>query len=258
MTPTMRPWRRSALLVGWVVLLVAALGLFHALGRGAFTAPPLARPGALASWLDEQSTTTLAFGALRLAAMGLAWYLLAATIAGLLAHFLGSARWSATVDAISPAVVRRVVRGAAGVTMAASVTGAQAAAWAAPPGQPSTASPVPIMRRLPPDPPATTAPPPTTPPPTSPAPANPMPPTALPPSTPPPTWVIRPGDNLWSVAEATLAGAWGRRPSDAEIDGYWMTLIAANRPRLAHGDDPDLVFPGQVFVLPALPAPGHA
>jgi nucleoid-associated protein YgaU len=85
-----------------------------------------------------------------------------------------------------------------------------------------------------------------------------MPATAPPPTAPPPTWVIRPGDNLWSVAEATLAGAWGRPPSDTEIDGYWMTLIGANRARLAHGDDPDLVFPGQVFLLPVLPAPGQA
>jgi nucleoid-associated protein YgaU len=71
---------------------------------------------------------------------------------------------------------------------------------------------------------------------------------------PPGTWVIRAGDNLWSVAEATLVRAWGRVPSDAEVDDYWTRLIAANRDRLAHGDDPDLVFPGQVFDLPPPPA----
>jgi nucleoid-associated protein YgaU len=43
-------------------------------------------------------------------------------------------------------------------------------------------------------------------------------------------------------------------PSDAEVDDYWTRLIAANRDRLAHGDDPDLVFPGQVFDLPPPPA----
>jgi hypothetical protein len=59
------------------------------------------------------------------------------------------------------------------------------------------------------------------------------------------------------VAEATLSWAWGRPPSDAEIDGYWLEVIAANRGRLAHRDEPDLVFPGQVFLLPTAPAPGQ-
>jgi hypothetical protein len=251
MAATVRPGRRSARLLGWVVVLVAALGVLHALGRGSLTAPRLTRPDALASWLDQQSAGTLAFGVLRLAAMGLAWYLLAVTIAGLLARIVGSTRWSATVDALSPAVVRRVVDGVAGVTMAASVTGTQAAAWAAPPGQPTTSSSVPIMRRLPPDSPSTSRAVPTT------APVTAPPASAPPVSAPPSTWVIRTGDNLWSVAEATLTRAWGRAPSDAEVDGYWTTLIAANRARLAHDDDPDLVFPGQVILLPALPAPSQ-
>jgi nucleoid-associated protein YgaU len=43
-------------------------------------------------------------------------------------------------------------------------------------------------------------------------------------------------------------------PSDAEVDDYWTGLIAVNRSRLAHLDDPDLVFPGQVFELP-VPSP---
>jgi hypothetical protein len=252
MTATVRHRRRSAQLLGWVVVLVAALGVLHALGRGSLTAPRLTRPDALATWLDQQSAGTLAFGALRLAAMGLAWYLLAVTIAGLLARIVGSTRWSATVDALSPAVVRRMIEGAASVTMAATVAGTQAAAWATPPGQPTTASPVPIMRRLPPDPPSTSPAVPTT------APTTAPPPSPSLASAPPPTWVIRTGDNLWSVAEATLTRAWGRAPSDAEVDGYWMTLIAANRARLAHDDDPDLVFAGQVFLLPAIPAPGQA
>jgi hypothetical protein len=255
MAETIRPGRRSVLLVGWVLFLLAALGVLHVLGRGPLTAPPLTRPDALATWVDRQSAAVLAFGSLRLAAMGLAWYLLAATIASLLAAIVGSTRWSAVVETLSPAVVRRVVQGGAGVTMAAAVTGAQAAAWAAPLGPTTIASPVPVMRRLPPDQPSTSqAPPPTTTP-RPPAPPPTVTPASTPPtSAPPPTWVIRAGDNLWSVAEATLARAWGRPPSDAEIDGYWTTLITANRARLAHGDDPDLVFPGQVFVLP--PAPG--
>src|SRR5438105_3517357 len=83
-----------------------------------------------------------------LAAMGLAWYLLATTLAGLVARVAGSARWSAAVDACSPGVVRRLVHGAAGLSVAATITGTPAAAWAAVGGEPAPASPVPIMRQL--------------------------------------------------------------------------------------------------------------
>jgi hypothetical protein len=249
------PPPRWVLLAGWVVLLVLAVGVLHTLGRGPLAAPPVTGPDALAGWLDERSPTTLAFCALRLAAMGLAGYLLATTLAGLLARIVGRAQWSAAVDAISPLLVRRLLQGAAGLTVAATVTTTQAPAWAAPGVPAGPASSTPIMRRLPPDPPTTTA---TAPPaPTPPAPAPPPSATAAPAQAPPLAWVIRPGDNLWAVAEATLLRAWGRLPSDAEVDDYWTRLIAVNRVRFAHGDDPDLVFPGQVFELPAPPPAGE-
>jgi hypothetical protein len=254
-------------LVGWMVLLVLSLGALHALGRGPLAPPPLARPGALAAWLDRRSPPTLAFCALRFAAMGLAGYLLATTLAGLLARIAGRARWSAATDAISPLVVRRLVQSAAGLTVAATVTASQAAAWASPGVSPGASSPTPIMRRLPSAPPSTTAArrrttaaarPATAPTgPTAPtAPTAPILPAAEP-SASPATWVVRPGDNLWSVAEATLVRAWGRVPSDTEVDDYWTGLVAVNRVRLAHGDDPDLVFPGQVFELPTPPSAGQ-
>src|SRR5207302_11387770 len=107
-----RAWRWLPL-VGWVVLLVLAVGVLHTLGRGPLAAPPLTRPGALAAWLAQRSPPTVTFCALRLAAMGLAGYLLATTIAGLLARIVGRARSSAAVDAISPLLVRRLVQGAA-------------------------------------------------------------------------------------------------------------------------------------------------
>jgi hypothetical protein len=282
-----RAWRWLRI-VSWVVLLVLAVGVLHTLGRGPLAAPPLTRPGTLAAWLDQRSPPTVAFCALRLAAMGLAGYLLATTIASLLARIVGRARWSAAVDAISPLLVRRLVQGAASLTVAATVTTTQAAAWAAPGGPAVPASPTPIMRRLPSGPPSTSAvAPPTSaasspapsappvapgrgagatdgaprpPPATAPAPAAaaPLAPAPAPPAAAAPArWVIRPGDNLWSVAEATLVRAWGRVPSDAEVDDYWTGLIAVNRGRLAHGDDPDLVFPGQVFELPAPPSAGQ-
>jgi len=232
---------RPILLVAWVVLLAGVLGVLHVLGRGPLRAPPVTRPGALAAWLDHESAAPLAFSAVRLAAMGLAWYLLATTLAGLVARLAGSARWSAAVDACSPGVVRRLVHGAAGLSVGATITGTPAAAWAAVDGQPTPASPVPIMRQLPSDPSSA---------PVAAPPATAPPATAPPATASPASWVIRPGDNLWSVALTTLARARGWAPTDAEVDRYWAGLIAANRARLANREDPDLVFPGQVFQLP--------
>ena len=55
---------------------------------------------------------------------------------------------------------------------------------------------------------------------------------------------VRKGDCLWTIAADVL----GRAASDADIDGYWRTIYAANRDVV--GTDPDLIFPGQVLVLP--------
>ena len=68
---------------------------------------------------------------------------------------------------------------------------------------------------------------------------------------PPPSgvWPVECGDHPWSIAEETLAEAWGRTPSDAEIAPYWRQLLDLNAL-----PDPDLVFRGQQLQLPALPA----
>jgi len=68
------------------------------------------------------------------------------------------------------------------------------------------------------------------------------------------TWTIVAGDHLWHVASATLTERWGRPPSNPEIARYLGLLIDANRQVLVVRDNPDLVFPGQVFTLPAVPA----
>lgn len=82
-------------------------------------------------------------------------------------------------------------------------------------------------------------------------------------------WTVAPGESFWSRAEAVVAssGPTGnhpgenhpgegkrhpteRRPTDADIGSYWLRLIEANRSKLADAANPDLIFPGQVFVLP--------
>ncbi len=64
---------------------------------------------------------------------------------------------------------------------------------------------------------------------------------------------VQPGDNLWAMAEAQLATAWGRPPTDAEVVGHWHALVEQNRDRLAPPGDPDLIYPGQVFAAPSSP-----
>ena len=53
------------------------------------------------------------------------------------------------------------------------------------------------------------------------------------------------------MADQVLRRAWGRAPTDQEIVPYWNRLIAANRATLADPANPDLVYPGQTFTLPA-------
>jgi len=70
-------------------------------------------------------------------------------------------------------------------------------------------------------------------------------------------WTTVAGDHLWHIAETTLVEAWGRAPTDAEVTPYWEAVVEANRANLADQANPDLIYPGQVFQLPAPPvAPG--
>ena len=69
----------------------------------------------------------------------------------------------------------------------------------------------------------------------------------------PSEWIVRPGDNLWFIAEQTLAAGWDRSPSDRQVAGYWMSVIATNRSRLPDPSDPSLLFAGDIIVLPPLP-----
>lgn len=65
------------------------------------------------------------------------------------------------------------------------------------------------------------------------------------------TWPVKRGDSLWLIAETVVNDALGARANLGHVDTYWRELIAVNRSRLAPPYDPDLIFPGQTFVLPA-------
>ncbi len=70
-------------------------------------------------------------------------------------------------------------------------------------------------------------------------------PAALPTPAPPPagTYEVAPGDSLWSISASLLTGA-----SDEEVAAAWPELWQANRQTL--GDDPSLIRPGSVLVIP--------
>jgi nucleoid-associated protein YgaU len=58
--------------------------------------------------------------------------------------------------------------------------------------------------------------------------------------------VVQPGEHFWSIAERVVSD----RGIDVPVGQYWRLLVEANRSRLVDPDDPDLLYPGQVLVLP--------
>lgn len=83
----------------------------------------------------------------------------------------------------------------------------------------------------------------------------PVPPTRLPVSLTPAadgeTVVVEAGDHLWKISESRLDDILRRRPTDAEVSPYWREVIDVNRATLRSGD-PDLIYPGEVVVLPPM------
>ena len=64
---------------------------------------------------------------------------------------------------------------------------------------------------------------------------------------------VEAGDSLWSIAESALSDGWDRTPTIAETTTYWNAVVDLNRDRLGPPRDPNLVHPGQRFLLPTIP-----
>jgi nucleoid-associated protein YgaU len=64
-------------------------------------------------------------------------------------------------------------------------------------------------------------------------------------------WTVKPGECFWSIADEVLTARLGRVATDAEIVPYWKRLIETNRHQLVQRDNPDLIIPAQVFVIPS-------
>jgi len=71
------------------------------------------------------------------------------------------------------------------------------------------------------------------------------------------TWEVEQGDHFWGIAEATLTESWGRAPTDPEILPHWEQVIEANRDGMLPPRDPNLIYPGQQFVVPSPPPDPH-
>lgn len=224
-------------LSAWCAFLVATVAILHRLG-GRLAPPPVTSPSQLGGWFADRAPEESLVALLRLAALGAAWYLLAATALAILARWSGRRTLTSLASAVTVPMVRRVVGGALGLTLAATTLAGRAAPSAA--AQAPAAGVVTTavtMHRLPDEPPPEPEPPPA--------------------AVPERTWEVRPGQHFWAVAERVLAEAWSRTPSDREVDGYWRRLIEVNRAQLRDPGNPDLLYPGQVLTVPVPPpAPG--
>jgi hypothetical protein len=238
-----------------------------ALGRLALCAAALVVLGSALGPFSLSDPVDAARAVLTWVALGLAAYGIVANLAVLIAHLSGAAWWAGVVQRLAPPKLLWIATGVATVGALTAprrpADGPAAATTARAPltTAPRSASPDDPVPKASSDPSpdqavATTAPPSPLPPP-EPTPP-PLDPSTIAPPAPPgtaTTWTVQPGDHLWRIAERTLAAAWGREPTDAEIDPYWRDLIDLNRKRLRDAANPDRIFPGQVFELPPVPAP---
>jgi len=217
---------------------------------------------------------TAALEIIRRVALAGAWYVLGITALSTLTRAVRVDALVALADALTVLPLRGAVRGALGAGLAGTlVLSAPSLAGAgvddppivtlrrlpAPGAAATTSTTTTIVLRPPPTTSTTTRPPPTWAPtwaPNGPPPAAPVRP-PRPPAVPTldvtadaPTWRVARGQCFWTIAEAVVSARRGRPVLDREIVPYWRLLIAANRSRLRDPANPDLIFPGQVFIVP--------
>lgn len=266
--------REVAPLAAWLASLVVAIVAFTAMGGGQLAAPPLSDPGSWADWAGDRDGVVATVAVLRLVVLALAWYLVGVTTIGAVARLARLAQLVRVADALSVPVVRRVLQASLGVGLATSVVVTPTGAVLPRPAGPTMAvaagqsvADAPVMRPLAPassPSPSTTplAEPELAPPGMRPLPADRTTPTPVTPQ-PVPTddgqadadlVTVVEGDHLWAIAERHVRQVRGDATGDTEVADYWYRLIDVNRGRLVDPDDPDLVLPGQRFVLPDLDA----
>lgn len=238
--------KRARLALGtWTALLTVALVGLVAMGS-ALPLPPIptdarAGAGATAVWIGEMGPAAAVMALARIAAIGLNGYLLAATGWSLVVRL---ARWRAAkrfADAVTIRWLRRWTDAAVAMSVVAATTAPTAVIvvivrTTSPAIASAAEAPPPTMRLFPAEDAAVVAPP------SRVAESN--------------SRTVVAGDHFWGIAEDRLATAWGREPTDAEIDPYWRTLVANNRHRLVDPGNPDLLLLGQVLNVAPAPEAG--
>lgn len=283
---------RAVRIAAWLAVLAGGVGALTAAGHGALAAPPLVHGvGAARAWATGRDAPTIFMSVLRVLALAGGWYLLAATVAGLLARATQVALLVRVTDALTLPVVRRLL--GVGVLMVAAPGVLGAAAMGAPsPGAPPTLQRLPdappTLHRLsrpaapnaggapehnvparprplatPPAPPDAPAPPEHDAP-AAPSAAREHDAPAAPPAPPRPDAPAQPDPTrlapaaTWTVRPrdnlwdiARHTLALDFRPTDPDVWSYWRAVIAAN-PQLR---DPSLIYPGDEITLPPAGSP---
>lgn len=233
--------------------LVTTVVLLHLAGPEALTAPSLSSPGAWGAWIGRTDPVALGFATVRLAALVACYHLLGTQVLALVGRVIERPGLVRCADRLTPPPLRTTTRRLAGIGLTAAAALATPTARVAASPAPGTA----VMQVLEPGAgtataavvPATA---------TGPGDGDGAPDGSAPdgPSgivtmhveeaVPDRQHVAAPGDHLWAIAETELAARLGTPADDTSIERYWRQVILAN-PGL---DDPDLLFPGDVIVLP--------
>ncbi len=191
----------------------------------------------LETWLREAGGAAAAFAIVRVGALAVAGYATLLGVLGTLARATRAAALSRIVLRLALPTLRPLVAPAAAITI--SIASALPAA-AQGRGEPSR--PAPVMQMI------------------GPAASEPpvmtfviTPPAAAETPEPAPATLHRgPGRHVLVDRRPDASCRRAHDPDDGAIIPYWRSLIDANRDRLRARDEPDLIFPGQVFVLPPL------
>lgn len=244
--------RQVVPLLAWIATLGATLAGLIAVGE-TLPSPPVTEPSAWGQWFAAQPAVVAVFGLVRLLAIGFGGYLLASILVGTLARLLRAARLVRLADALTLPMVRRLISTAVGVSIATAamtglrddevwqtdgtvVTAEMAHTGEAGVGMASLgdADDAGVTMAL-----------------SDAEGGEGAPAQASEDSEAARTVTAATGDHLWGLAAQALSDHRGAAPSDDEVMGYWQRLIEANRERLADPANPDLIYPGQEFVLPA-------
>lgn len=238
---------------GWFAVLTVGLAALRLADTAVLATPPSASVGDLTTWIDDRGAAVAAMALVRLGSELALWYVLAVSALHVATRVSGLRGIAALADALTVPVAARLMSPVIGMSLAVAAVPATAGqsdevgtAVMRPVDGPvgaGTATMVPTASPV-----AEATDPPVAPdPPVEPVAGRHVQPT---------TWRVEEGDSFWSIAVELLGDRWQREPTDREVGPYWRALVAANQDRLVVRGEPDLVLPGQVFELPAVPAAG--